>query len=209
MSAVEEKWGWQFTQINSMKDEDIKILLQNRNYVLKDAKNQNLKKILKTQYFVEDENLPSFEDMTIKQLKPELKLRKLQYKYGGKHGLKQDMLTRLKHHKVPSSPSNIPEIGNKILVHGYIRENEIVLEHGLFIPYYLKEIIVKYCKSGDIAFCLTTKIPNYFPYTGLRITFQCLPVCLKSIYSILSSYVDAINNIFGLLSFNHIFGRYS
>ena len=94
-------------------------------------------------------------------MKPELKLRKLQYKYGGKHGLKQDMLRRLKHHKVPPSPSNIPEIGNKILVHGYIRENEIVLEHGLFIPYYLKEIIVKYCKSGVIAFCLTTKIPNY------------------------------------------------
>ena len=142
---LEAKFGWQLTQIQNkkFKDSDIKILLQNRGYILKDADNQNLKKTLTTNFFVEDSRLLKFDAMTINQLKPELKLRNLDHQYGGKHGKKQEMVTRLKNRPVPSSPEKVPENGyyHTLVTYGYIRENQVVLERGLFIPCYLTEII--------------------------------------------------------------------
>ena len=159
---VRMKWGWHLTCLNKMHSKEVKILLNNRYHNLKGNKSSlvQLKSILREKYFVEDDDLVPFDEMTIEELRAELKLRKLNDRYGGKNGKKPDLVNRFKGYEIPSSPSKMPEITNKILVYGYIRLNETVLEYGLFIPHYLKEIIAAFAKShGQIMFCLSTREP--------------------------------------------------
>ena len=49
---------------------------------------------------------------------------------------------------------------NKLLIYGYIRENEVLLKQALYFPYYLKDIIVLFAESNVVMFCLHPKMTN-------------------------------------------------
>ena len=170
MGTPEFKWGWQMTNVDKMEESEIKTLLINRYCDLKEKSFEVPYRVyLKENYYVEDEDLTSFNEMTIKELKVELKLRYLNDKYGGENGKKSDLIQRLQSYKgIPSSPSKMPELSNKILVYGYIRKNEVVLEQGLFIPHYLKEIVVAFTPSNyQTVIALSLENPNYLFITNI------------------------------------------
>ena len=139
--VVEENWCWNLTAVDIMKKPDLEILLTNQNYRTPRRvyhKKEKLKEILIRNHKVDDKNLIPFKDLTVKQLKCELLLRELSCK----KGKKADFIQRLTNQqKIPSLLSKIPET-DKLLIYGYIRQNEIVLEHGLFIPRYLQVFMV-------------------------------------------------------------------
>ena len=75
---------------------DISTLLRNRRYDKTIDRYTNLVRILKENYEVEDENLIPFGQLKIRQLSPELRLRKLP-----DNGRKAELIQRLKSNKIP------------------------------------------------------------------------------------------------------------
>ena len=62
--------------------------------------------------------------------------------------------------KIPSKVYQQPS-SNQILIYGYIRDKETVLQNGLYLPYYLKDIIVAYGTSNTVIFYLPPRNADY------------------------------------------------
>ena len=155
MSDVETKaWTWDVSNVEEMTLPEIKLLLENRNCDMRklpDGKNQILTHLM-THFEIDDKNLKPFNELSDDQIKAELMVRCLSPAVSIRGTSKQELIDRLDVNKLPS-------IG-KLLVFGYIRKEEIVLERGLFIPHYLKELVVSFCESTVISLYLSPNYPN-------------------------------------------------
>ena len=140
-------WTWDVSNLENMTSKEIKILLQNRNFNdwSKDA--NELLEILKNEYEIDDANI-NFDELTKKEIKPELKLRWLSTDDGDN----KTLVDRLKVHDFTST--------DKLLTFGYVREYE--KEFKLYnIPDYLKRIVLSYGISVLMAFYLGAKHSNH------------------------------------------------
>ena len=137
-------WTWEISNVDNMPPSQLKVLFRNRTGKIA---NGDIKQLLKD-LEIDDKKMKSFNEMTIKQLKSELRLRKL----SSKDATRNQLISRL-------SLNQIPSIQQQLVI-GYIREKEIVLEGGLFIPRYLKDLILSFCESTVFAFYFTQKSPN-------------------------------------------------
>ena len=143
--VARKAWTWNISNLEAMNNEEVKILLRNRNFndLKKDA--NALLEILKNDFEIDDPNL-NFNQLTTKQIKTELKLRWLSTDDANK----KTLLNRLQIHCL--APTDV------ILVFGYIRKYEKVFK--INICDYLKGIVLLYGKSIFMAFYLELKQPN-------------------------------------------------
>ena len=160
-----KSWTWDMTALNTYTfdghdddEENIRSLLKNRNcdQNMKDMVWYQLKHLLQEEYDVDDKRMKPLNKLTIKQLKLELTLRHL----SDTNASKKELVERLQVHEIPSM--------DKILIYGFIRENEKDLQRGYFVPHYLKEIIVAFYKLEMIVILFQNSSRHHVLMTNMR-----------------------------------------